>query len=57
MIHPKATELGILTFHLDGTKFEPELGIELVEGAIVLHHIASINGNAFVDGKDEKELV
>jgi len=52
MIHHKAAELGKMTFHLDGTKFEPELGIELVEGAIVLYHIASINGNAFVDEQD-----
>ena len=57
MIYHKAAELGKMTFHLDGTKFEPELGIELVEGYIVLHHIASINGNAFVEGTDEKELV
>ena len=57
MIYHKAAELGKMTFHLDGTKFEPELGIELADGAIVLHHIASINGNAFIDGTDEKELV
>ena len=57
MIFHEVADTRKLTFHLDGITLESELGIELLEGAIVLHHIASINVNAFVDGKDKNKLV
>ena len=52
-----AAKTGRMTLHLDGTKFEADLGIKLEEGVTMLHHIGSINGNAFVVGTDDKELL
>ena len=46
-----------MTLHLDGTGFKADLGIHLGEGVTMLHHIGSINGNAFVVGSDERELL
>ena len=57
MIFHHIAQTGRMTIHLDGTKCQADLGIELDEGSTMLHHIASINGNAFVKGSDTKELV
>ena len=47
-----------MTLHLDGTSFKADLGIHLGdEGVTMLHHIGSINGNAFVVGSDQRELL
>ena len=57
MIFHHVAETGRMTIHLDGTKFQADLGIELEDGHTILHHILSINGNAFVVGSDPKEIV